>query len=235
MKYYAVAQGRKTGIFTSWPEAEQQVKGFAKAVYKSFNARQEAEAFLENPHLASRSHKARSGKARSLPAPEETYPADTIVVYTDGGAIGNPGPGGYGVVIKERRELSGGYKLTTNNRMELLAVIEALKLLQEEKKPIVLHSDSAYVMNGLNKGWARNWKKNHWIKSNGDPALNADLWAILLNLLPGLDICFQWVKGHAGNPLNERCDQLATQAARDSGLPDDSGYLKSLGSLPKSI
>lgn len=231
MKYYAVAQGRKTGIFTSWPEAEQQVKGFAKAVYKSFKTRQEAEAFLENPRLASRSPKARSGNARSLPAPEEAYPEETIVVYTDGGAIGNPGPGGYGVVIKESRELSGGYKLTTNNRMELMAVIQALKVLQEEKKPIILHSDSSYVMNGLNKGWARNWKKNHWIKSNGDPALNADLWAILLDLLPGLDIRFQWVKGHAGNPLNERCDELATKRARESGLPDDSGYLKSLGSL----
>lgn len=111
-----------------------------------------------------------------------------------------------------------------------MAVIVALKALQEEKNPIILHSDSAYVMNGLNKGWARNWKKNHWIKSNGDPAMNADLWAILLDLLPGLDICFKWVKGHAGNPLNERCDELATKTARDPGLPDDSGYLKSLGS-----
>ena len=149
------------------------------------------------------------------------------MVYTDGGAIGNPGPGGYGVVIKDKEELSGGYNLTTNNRMELKAVMVAMKALKGEKSPIVLHSDSKYVVNGLTRGWARNWKKRNWVKSDGKPAMNADMWDLLLDLQAGLDITFKWVKGHAGDPLNERCDELATKAARKENMPDDTGYLKS--------
>ena len=243
MKYYAVAQGRKTGIFTSWPEAQQQVTGFTNAIFKSFKTQQEAEAFLKNPSFSPGPDK--SGSAKSEPKKtgpgkpsktnscEESYPAGTIVVHTDGGAIGNPGPGGYGVVIKDRQELSGGYNLTTNNRMELMAVMVALEALRKETAPIVLHSDSKYVINGLNKGWARNWKKKGWIKSDGNPAMNADLWALLLDLQIGRDITFKWVKGHAGNPLNERCDELANGTARKKGMPDDIGYLKSIGSLPR--
>ena len=236
MKYYAVAQGRKTGIFTSWPEAQQQVTGFKNAIFKSFKTQQEAEAFLKNPSFSSGSNKSGPDKTgpdkppKTYPS-EESYPDGTLVVYTDGGAIGNPGPGGYGVVIKERQELSGGYNLTTNNRMELMAVMVALETLRKETAPIVLHSDSKYVIDGLNKGWARNWKKKGWIKSDGNPAMNADLWALLLDLQAGRDITFKWVKGHAGNPLNERCDELANGTARKTGMPDDIGYLKSIGSL----
>jgi len=234
MKYYAVAQGRKTGIFTSWPEAQQQVTGFTNAIFKSFKTQQEAEAFLKSPSFSSGSNKGGPGKTgpgkqpKTYP-PEETYPAGTIVVYTDGGAIGNPGPGGYGVVIKDIQELSGGYNLTTNNRMELMAVVVALETLKKKTAPIVLHSDSKYVINGLNKGWARNWKKKGWIKSDGNPAMNADIWALLLDLQAGRDITFKWVKGHAGNPLNERCDELANGTARKKDMPDDIGYLKSIG------
>lgn len=164
MKYYAVAQGRKTGIFTTWSETEQQVRGFAHAIFKSFKTRQEAEIFLENPSFSSGSnkkgsHTATSGKPQKSYPPAAEYPAGTIVVYTDGGAIGNPGPGGYGVVIKDKAELSGGYNLTTNNRMELKAVMVAMEALKDEKGPIVLHSDSRYVINGLTKGWAQNWRK----------------------------------------------------------------------------
>ncbi len=232
MKYYAVAQGRKTGIFTNWPEAEQQVRGFASAIFKSFKTQQEAEAFLKNPSF-SYSKKSGTGKNKKTYPAAEDYPPGTIVVYTDGGAIGNPGPGGYGVVIKDRIELFGGYNLTTNNRMELKAVMVAMEALQEEKAPIVLHSDSKYVIDGLNKGWARNWKKKNWIKSDGNPAINADMWALLLDLQTGIDITFKWVKGHAGNPLNERCDVLANTNARKEGMPDDIGYLKSIRTRSK--
>jgi len=233
MKYYAVAQGRKTGIFINWPEAEQQVQGFAGAIFKSFKTRQEAEAFLKNPSFSYGSKKTGTGKTKKTYPAAEDYPQGTIVVYTDGGAIGNPGPGGYGVVIKDIKELFGGYNLTTNNRMELKAVMVAMEALQEEKAPIVLHSDSKYVIDGLNKGWARNWKKRNWIKSDGNPAINADLWALLLDLQTGIDITFKWVKGHAGNPLNERCDVLANTTARKKGMPDDIGYLKSIRSRLK--
>ncbi|MCG8619510.1 MAG: ribonuclease HI [Desulfobacterales bacterium] len=227
MKYYAVANGRTTGIFTSWPEAERQVKGFAGARYKSFKSKAEAEAFLKNPEYATRKPKtsagARTGKATATP---NNYPEDAVIVYTDGGAIGNPGPGGYGVVFKDGEEYAGGYNLTTNNRMELMAVIVALEALQGEDRPIFLHSDSRYVLNGITKGWARGWQKRGWKKSDGNPALNPDLWERLLGLLPGLDIRFQWVKGHAGDPLNEACDHLANSTARKQGLPDDKGYLE---------
>lgn len=164
MKYYAVANGRQTGIFTSWPEAERQVKGFAGAKYKSFKTEKEALAFLDNPSYGP------GKKARPKPAAaQDTYSDDTIVVYTDGGAIGNPGPGGYGVVFKDGKELCGGFNKTTNNRMELMAVIKALELLQGVKRPIVLHSDSRYVINGITKGWARGWKRRGWKKSTVTP------------------------------------------------------------------
>ena len=222
MKYYAVAQGLKTGIFTSWPVTQKLVTGVPNAVYKSFKTRSEAEAFLKNPHFSrSRSPRKRAKTAQAA-AP---IPDNAIKVYTDGGAIGNPGPGGYGVVIQDHKELSGGFCLTTNNRMELTAVIEALKALKEETRPIVLYSDSKYVVDGITRGWARNWKKKNWIKSNGEPAANPDLWATLLELLDSpVDVTFQWVKGHAGNPLNERCDALANGMARTPGLPEDHGY-----------
>ncbi|MCP4719972.1 MAG: ribonuclease HI [Desulfobacteraceae bacterium] len=232
MKYYAVAQGRKTGIFNSWSETEQQVRGFTNAIFKSFKTRQEAEAFLKNPsfsHKLNKSGSNKSGPTKTQEYPGATdYPRGTIVVYTDGGAIGNPGPGGYGVVIKDREEISGGYNLTTNNRMELKAVMVAMEALQGEKAPIVLHSDSKYVINGLNKGWAKNWKKKNWVKSDGNPAMNSDMWALLLELQKKIDITFKWVKGHAGDPLNERCDELANGVARKKGMPDDIGYLKNI-------
>ncbi len=233
MKFYAVARGRKTGIFTSWPEAERQVKGFAGARFKSFKTEQEALAFLADPSytnyrssiktLDCTPKKKKTGGEQ--PADYE-YPEDAVMVYTDGGAIGNPGPGGYGVVFETGETFSGGFNLTTNNRMELLAVIVALEALEGEARPICLHSDSRYVVNGITKNWAKSWKSRGWKKSDGTPAMNPDLWQRLLDLLPGLDIRFIWVKGHAGNPLNEACDRLANSTARMSGLPEDTGYLK---------
>jgi ribonuclease HI len=135
----------------------------------------------------------------------------TVEIFTDGACSGNPGPGGYGAILRaggKTKEISGGAKETTNNRMELMGVIEALTLL---KYPcdVVITTDSKYVVDSVTKGWARSWRKNGWIKSNKKPALNADLWEKLLALLDVHNVKFVWVKGHAGHPENERCDELA--------------------------
>ena len=149
------------------------------------------------------------------------------MVYSDGGARFNPGPGGYGVIIVEDgrpRELSGGYRHTTNNRMELMGCIVALTALAGLDKPIVVHTDSQYVVNGISKGWAKSWRKRGWLKADRQPALNADLWGRLLDLLEGREVAFQWVRGHSGHPENERCDELAVSSSALSGLPVDEGY-----------
>ncbi|EMS77195.1 ribonuclease HI [Desulfotignum phosphitoxidans] len=229
MKYYAVATGRTTGIFTTWPEAKAQVEGFPGAVYKSFKTREQAEAFLADPVLGTGRKKTASSQKSRNNGPSGTdndWPEGTIVVYTDGSAIGNPGPGGYGVVIQKHpdtpaKELSGSYGHTTNNRMEMTAVIKALQALQGTVSPVVVHSDSRYVVDALTKGWAAGWEKRGWKRSNGQPALNPDLWKQLLPLVQSLNVRFVWVRGHSGNPLNERCDELANTAARNGNPQDD--------------
>ena len=135
----------------------------------------------------------------------------TVTLYTDGACSGNPGPGGWGAILEymgHERELSGGEVKTTNNRMELTAVIEGLKAL---KQPCIveLYSDSKYVIDALQKGWAVGWRKRGWIKSDKKPALNPDLWEVLLNLAETHQLHYHWVKGHADNPMNNRCDELA--------------------------
>lgn len=134
-----------------------------------------------------------------------------IDIFTDGACSGNPGPGGWGAVLRyngAERELSGGEKQTTNNRMELTAVIKALEALKEPCE-VRLVTDSKYVADGIVKGWAKSWQKNNWRKADKKPALNADLWEALLNLLETHKVEIEWVKGHAGHPENERCDRLA--------------------------
>ena len=135
----------------------------------------------------------------------------TVTLYTDGACSGNPGPGGWGVILEymgHEKELSGGEENTTNNRMELTGVIEGLKSLKE---PCIveLYSDSKYVIDGLSKGWAESWRKNGWRKADKKPALNPDLWELLLELTAQHDMRYHWVKGHAENPKNNRCDELA--------------------------
>lgn len=149
-----------------------------------------------------------------------------VIIYTDGGSLGNPGPGGYGAVLRyngHKREISGGYRLTTNNRMELMAAIEALKALKEPCN-VTLHTDSQYVANGIAKGWAKRWRANDWMRNKKDKALNADLWAQLLELCEKHNVTFVWVRGHAGIPDNERCDTLAKEAAQQENLPADIPY-----------
>lgn len=134
-----------------------------------------------------------------------------IELYTDGACSGNPGPGGWGAILRyggTEKELCGGEKQTTNNRMELTAVIEGLAALKEPCE-VTLTSDSKYVVDGITKGWARAWKRNGWRKADKKPALNADLWDKLLTLLDIHQVRFVWVHGHQGHPENERCDALA--------------------------
>jgi ribonuclease HI len=149
-----------------------------------------------------------------------------VTIYTDGACLGNPGPGGYGVVLlhgPHRKELSGGFRLTTNNRMEMMAAIVGLRTL---KAPcaVVLCTDSQYLANAITKGWAKRWRANGWKRTAKDKALNPDLWAPLLDLCAQHDVQFVWVRGHVGNPENERCDELSTQAARQPNLPPDVVY-----------
>lgn len=148
-----------------------------------------------------------------------------VTVYTDGSSRGNPGPGGYGIVMlsgKHRKELSEGFKHTTNNRMELLSVIVALEKLKGGGHNVRIYSDSKYVVDAVEKGWVFNWKKKAF-KGKKNP----DLWERFLRIYPKNNVKFTWVKGHDGNALNERCDELAVEAALGGGLKDDIGFIPS--------
>jgi ribonuclease HI len=250
-KYYAVARGQVPGIYENWsgPDgAQAQVSGFPGAQYKGFQTIEEAREWLREiqgggvPKQKTfgfpgfDEEKKPTKKPMKKPAKkdpendsniEQDLKKGTVVIYTDGGCIDNPGPGGYGTVLlsgKKRKELSGGFRSTTNNRMELTACIEGLKAL---KTPctVKLFSDSQYVVNGITKGWARRWKQKGWMRKADQPAENADLWAQLLDLCDTHKVEFNWVRGHAGNRENERCDQLAGEAARDrKNLSRDTAY-----------
>ena len=151
-----------------------------------------------------------------------------VTLYTDGACSGNPGPGGFGAVLQfgeHRNELSGGFRSTTNNRMELLAVIEGLEALKQPCA-VTIYSDSRYIVDAVNKGWAERWRANGWRRNKKDVAVNPDLWGRLLDLLEKHDVNVQWVKGHAGNPGNERADKLAVKASRGNDLAVDEGYEK---------
>lgn len=150
----------------------------------------------------------------------------TINIYTDGASRGNPGPGGYGTILsfgKHTKELTAGYRKTTNNRMELLAVIAGLEALKETKYPVVVYSDSKYVVEAVEKGWVFSWVKKGFKNKK-----NPDLWMRYLDLHKKFNIRFVWVKGHAGHPQNERCDELAVQSAEGDNLLIDEGYERSL-------
>ena len=149
-----------------------------------------------------------------------------VTIYTDGACSGNPGPGGYGAVIqlgRHRKELSGGFSRTTNNRMELMGVIKGLRVLTEPCA-VTLYSDSKYIVDAVNKGWARRWRANGWRRNRKERALNPDLWGQVLELLDHHVVEFRWVRGHAGNPGNERADKLAVAASQGCDLDIDRGY-----------
>jgi len=260
-KTYAVVKGRRPGIYNEWfgaCGAEVQIKGFAGAVFKGFTSRREAEAWFaeisagtlpgqkpqDSAGEGGRSQVRRQvlqKKVSELPKqrriesgqPEAVASGADVVLYTDGGCSKNPGSGGYGVVLFHdgiRRELSGGYALTTNNRMELIGCIKGLEAL-EKQCSVIIHSDSQYVVNGIEKGWALRWRKNNWKRNATDMAENSDLWSRLLDLCEKHDVKFVWVRGHNGNPENERCDALAVEMTRRKDLPLDHGYTGKSGSM----
>lgn len=139
-----------------------------------------------------------------------------IEIFTDGACLGNPGPGGWGAILRyngTEKELSGGEPDTTNNRMELLGAIEALEALKEPCE-VILTSDSQYLVSAIEKGWAVRWRQNGWMRNKSEPALNADLWERLLSLIATHRVTMRWVRGHAGHPENERCDRLAVEYAK---------------------
>ena len=232
-KYYAVARGIQPGIYTTWfgpGGAEEQIRGFAGALYKKFASLSEAKRWIENPISAV----AASGKTASLTFPVSDLSPEKIVVYTDGGCRGNPGPGGYGVIIiagEARSELAEGFRLTTNNRMEMMACLAALKALKPPAD-VILHSDSRYVVNGINKDWARKWRANNWMRTKSGAAENSDLWAQLLDLCDSHRVQFIWVPGHAGQTENERCDELAAAAAVGLDLKEDRAYVEGRTRIP---
>ncbi len=153
-----------------------------------------------------------------------------VVIYTDGACDPNPGgPGGYGVVLRfgdKRKELSGGFRSTTNNRMELYAAIAGLEALKAKCR-VTLYSDSQYLVNAMTQGWVKRWSQNGWWISKKEKAANMDLWKRLLSLCEIHQVAFVWVRGHAGNPDNERCDQLSLMALKRNDLPADKGYEQS--------
>lgn len=155
---------------------------------------------------------------------------NTIHIYTDGSSRGNPGPGGFGVILmynNHRREISGGYRLTTNNRMELLAVITGLEAITKKELPVIVYSDSQYVVKAIEEGWLKNWIRTDF--KGGKK--NKDLWTRYHQLSQKMNIKLKWVKGHADNPFNNRCDELATSAADGKDLAVDEGYEEALSSL----
>jgi ribonuclease HI len=146
-----------------------------------------------------------------------------VTIFSDGACSGNPGPGGYGVILScngSRKELSGGFRRTTNNRMELMGVITGLETLKE-KCCVTMVTDSRYVVDGIEKGWAKRWRANGWMRNSKEPAINPDLWERLLATVDKHVVTFSWVRGHNGHPENERCDELAVAAASAPDLPDD--------------
>jgi ribonuclease HI len=162
---------------------------------------------------------------RTPPQRSGQSPLKQVVVYTDGACSGNPGPGGYAAILQyseHRRELSGGFRRTTNNRMELMAAIKALEALKQPCS-VVLFTDSQYLVNGISKGWARSWAAKGWLRQ-GRVVPNWELWRTLLALCERHRVQMRWVEGHAGHRENERCDQLAVCAAAVGGLPVDEGY-----------
>jgi len=242
---YLVVKGRQPGLYREWfgtGGAQEQVQEFPKAVYKGFYTLEEGLNWLRGFDPASLPVPLRQALEQAgAPQVEQENPAELlrqgkVVLFTDGGALTNPGPGGYGVVLRykaQRREISGGFRLTTNNRMELMACIEGLSALKEPLDT-VLFSDSSYVVEGIRKGWAKRWQAHGWMRTRrGSPetekAKNSDLWERLLALCVERPVEFRWVRGHTGNPDNERCDWLARRAAQRKNLPPDESFEMSAG------
>jgi ribonuclease HI len=236
-QYYIVVHGQRPGVYRQWfgeDGAAEQVEGLPDAIFRGFHTREEAMEWLgqfSRERLASLAPNLLELVESSPPpsrseGPRALLEAGKILIYTDGGALDNPGPGGYGVVLRSKehkKELSGGFRWTTNNRMELLACIKGLQALKY-RSSVVLFSDSKYVVNGMTQGWAERWQANGWKLTTGGDVKNADLWRQLVELCQQHDVEFRWIRGHSGNRDNERCDQLAMAAAQGKDLAIDLAY-----------
>ena len=235
-KYYVVVRGRKPGMYEKWSGdagAQIQVKDYPDALYKGFFSRDEAVNWIKSlstalisehaPDLEKYLEEDTSDAATSPESIERSLKAGKTVIFTDGSVNSSTNSGGYGAVLlyKDRiKELSGGYRETTNNRMELRACVEGLKALKSRSE-VILFSDSQYIVNGMTKGWVKKWKANGWMRNKQAAVKNRDLWMELLELAERHKVVFEWVKGHDNVTFNERCDALAKQASRQKNLPVD--------------
>ncbi len=236
---YVVINGRKPGIYSKWfgvGETAEQVEGFNEAIYKGFYTREEAINWLKEfpsetllqlaPNLVEYLGKRDDSSPTLSETIVELLKSERVVMFTDGSSNPNSGAGGYGVILKYKestKELSGGFRKTTNNRMEIIACIEGLKALKK-KSNVVVFCDSQYVVNSISKGWAKKWQVQNWMRNDKERAENPDLWEKLLELCDQHNVEFQWVKGHNGTKENERCDQLALEAANKRNLSVDEGF-----------
>lgn len=238
---YIILKGYKPGVYQQWegPEgAKIQVEGFANAVFKGFYTAEEAYNWLKaqakeplpaslQRWLAEQEHGAANQPSKSLNSLIENHlSTGGIVIFTDGSSLGNPGPGGYAAIIlskQNRREICGGFRFTTNNRMELYACIAALESIQPPQE-VFLITDSAYVYRANTEGWLQRWAKNGWKRHDGKTIENLDLWQRLYHLCQIFTVEFYWIKGHNATVENERCDHLAVTSAQAPHLPEDQGY-----------
>jgi ribonuclease HI len=230
---YVVAQGRNPGVYATWAQTQAQVDGYGGAAYKGFESVGAAKAWLREVSdyppgvMATLETLDKKSESVTTERHQEALADGRVVIYTDGACTGNPGPGGYGCVILRadtRQELSDGFCLTTNNRMEILACIAGLEALTDSSLKAVVISDSKYVVDAITKGWAKKWRAKGWMRTETERPKNHDLWKRLLPLSEGRGVTFRWVKGHAGVEENERCDELAVAAAARGDLPPDPGY-----------
>jgi ribonuclease HI len=236
-KLYIVVHGRQPGLYFTWSGAngaEAQVKGVVGAVFKGFSESSEAGRWLRSIQVdpaglpAELIELLQTAEDDSSPevVSKEELSQGKVIIYTDGACVGNPGPGGFAAVLNfgsRRKEISGGFRLTTNNRMELMACIKAFQALKNPCQ-VVLYSDSRYVVDGMSKGWAEKWKIKSWQRNTNQKVENADLWEELLQESNRHTVEFRWVKGHASFPENARCDRLAVIASQGKRLADDKGY-----------
>lgn len=239
-QYYVVVNGRQPGIYSRWfgvGEAAEQVEGFPEAVYRGFYSREEALDWLQQfpdetlQELAPNLHEYKEEKD-ALPTTSESIKellkTEKVLIFTDGSARGNPGAGGYGVILKYKnhvKESFGGFSRTTNNRMEIMACIEGLRMLKQPSD-VVIFTDSQYIVNGISKGWVKRWQAQGWVRKNQQAVVNSDLWEQLLESCSRHTVEFRWFRGHAGVKENERCDRLAKMAAQKINLPSDPGYVE---------
>ena len=234
-KFYVVIKGRKPGIYREWfgqDGAQAQISGFQGAVYKGFPTLSDAEQWFQSGGKPRLEH-APIKPAIIEPSPQKPSQAvkdrsqlRQVEIYTDGACIKNPGRGGYGVVVldgENRKELSGGFRHTTNNRMEIMAAIAGLQGL-DVRCDVTVYSDSKYLVDAITLGWVERWRAHNWQRSPSAAAVNPDLWEILLRLCAWHKVKFVWLRGHAGDTENERCDRLAVLAAQEENLPPDVQY-----------